>query len=151
MTVNTTTPLTVSTGQRPSDFRLHALDLNPGLLTQANGDRLADIVAFHQAQVDSHSLLRNPVYHGMMGELVQTVREIQRLGSMEDVRTDAVLAADLLKGMGRWDQAQPRGQWGNARFMAKFIVAYARLYFHAKALEGSQLGQLRKHVHANSP
>jgi len=151
MTVNTTTPLTVGTGQRPSDFRLHALDLNPGLLTQANGDRLADILAFHQAQADSHWLLRNPAYHGIMGDLVQTVREIQRLGSMEDVRTNAVLAADLLKGMGLWDQPQPQGQWGNARFMAKFIVAYARLYLHAKAFKGSQLGLLRKRVHTNRP
>jgi len=151
MTVNTTTPLTAGTGQRTTDFRLHALDLNPGLLTQANGDRLAEILAFHQAQADSHWLLRNPAYHDIMGDLVQTVREIQRLGSMEDVRTDAMLAADLLKGMGLWDHPQPHGQWGSARFMAKFIVAYARLYLHAKAFEGSQLGQLRKHVHANSP
>lgn len=151
MTVNTTTPLTAGTGQRTTDFRLHALDLNPGLLTQADGDRLADILAFHQAQADSHWLLRNPVYHVMMGDLVQTVREIQRLGSMEDVRTDAVLAADLLKGMGLWDQAQPRGQWGNARFMAKFIVAYARLYFHTKAFKGSQLGLLRRRVQPNRP
>lgn len=151
MTVNTTTPLTAGTGQRPSDFRLHALDLNPGLLTQANGDRLADILAFHQAQADSHWLLRNPAYHDIMGDLVQTVREIQRLVSMEDVRSDAMLAADLLKGMGIWDHPQPQGQWGNARFMAKFLVAYARQYLHAKAYEGSQIRQLRKHVHANGP
>lgn len=148
MTVNTTTPLTAGTGQRTTDFRLHALDLNPGLLTQANGDRLAEVLAFHQAQAESHWLLRNPAYHDIMSDLVLTVREIQRLGSMEDVRSDAMLAADLLKGMGIWDHPQPQGQWGNTRFMAKFLVAYARQYLHAKAYEGSQIRHLRKTAYA---
>jgi hypothetical protein len=34
-----------------------------------------------------------------------------------------------------FDLPKPAGQWGNARFMAKFLVGYARLYFVTTANE----------------
>lgn len=150
MTINTTASLTTSTGPRAADFRMHALDLNPNLVAHSDDEHHADALALQQLPDLSHWLISEPTYQSVIRDLVHSVREMQRLSSIADARTDDVLAADLVKEMGLWDHQQPRGQWSNARFMATFLVAYARLYLNVRAQEGSQIRQHKQNDYASS-
>lgn len=135
-------------GLQACDFRLHALDLNRDLANVANGT--AEELSSQQTQPETSWLLTDPNYVSAIQDLVLTVRETQRLTNTLDSRSDAVLSADILKAMGLWNHPQPTGQWGNARFMVRFLTAFTRFYFPAKAEEGRQQRQFNKCLKASS-
>lgn len=137
--MNTTNAMTSSThGQPMAEFRQNALDLNPGIVEDCDGQQIRELQTTQQAQANAHWLLHSTDYATTLQDLVATVRQIQRYAGLSDGRSDQVLTADLLKEMGLWDHPQPTGQWGNARFMIKFLVAFSRLYLRAKTHEGIQ-------------
>ena len=143
---NKTDSLTTCSGLRGADFRMHAIDLNPGLVAPDQGEELRELLAFKELQAKEHWLLCNADYMAFMTDATHTVREIQRLSNITDMRSDAMLSADLLKEMGLWDAPEPKGQWNNARFIARFLVAFTRLYLHAKSQEGSQIREKKKYA-----
>ena len=127
-----------------ADFRLHALDINPDLrgsiqqstiATPAPG-KCCDEVEPQSGSDLTHWILIDAHYRGILGDLAASVRAVQRLANFDDTRSDPELFADLLTIMGLWDCPKPLGQWGNARFMTKFLVAFSRLYLHVKVQEG---------------
>ena len=147
MTLHATPNQASTAGLRASDFRLHAVDLDPGLVSQA--ENLPTEVPVAPIEATGHWLLTSGDYRGVLRDLVQTVRELHRLGNSVDVRTDAEIAADLIEGMGLWDHSEPHGPWGNARFMTQFVWAYAKAYLHAKALQGVQMRKNLKQNYAS--
>lgn len=147
MTLHSTIHQANTTGMRASEFRMHAIDLDPGLVSRP--ENLPTEVPVAQVEATDHWLLNSGDYRGVMRDLVQTVRELHRIGNSVDVRTDAEIGADLIEGMGLWDHPEPHGPWGNARFMTKFLLAYAKTYLHAKAHQGVQMRKSLKHDYAS--
>ena len=137
MTLHATPTQASTAGLRASDFRMHALDLDPGLVSLP--ENMPDEVPVAPIEATDHWLLTSRDYRGVLRDLVRTVRELHRLGNSVDVRTDAELGADLIEGMGLWDQPEAHGPWGNTRLMTKFLWAFAKTYLHAKAHQGVQM------------
>ncbi len=125
---------------RAEDFRLHALDLESDLRAQA-GRRLTRVGPLAG---DKHWILLDQNLVEPVSELVASVRELQQLAQINDPSDDAALANRLLRHMGLWDHVKPVGLWGNARFMCKFLVAYARIYM----VSCVHIGRY-KHYHKN--
>ena len=117
---------------RASDFRLHALDLNPDLAAPLTGAGLAP---------GEHWILQDSNYRSIMADLVNTVRGMQRAADTIDERSDGQVCMHLLQSMRLWDCAKPAGQWGNARFMARFLVTFSRLYWPLMAQDGLARGR----------
>ena len=128
-----------STGPRASDFRMHTLDLNPDLIEASDAELLTQVLTEQHAKAQAHWLAHDEDYSMLMADLVKSVRRVQLTNHQTDIRSDAILFADLLKEMKVFDLPKPAGQWGNARFMAKFLVGYARLRFVTAAHEGAAL------------
>ena len=137
MTLHSTVHQVSPAGLRASDFRLHAIDLEPGLVSLPE-NFTTEVPAVRIAATD-HWLFNSEDYRGVMSDLVQTVRELNRLSNSGDIRSDTEIGADLIEGMGLWEHPEPHGPWGNARFMTKFLLAYAKTYLHAKAHQGVQM------------
>jgi hypothetical protein len=129
---------------RAEDFRLDAIALEPDLRALAREPLPGGQPADHK-----HWTLTDPNFMGPMRDLVASVRELQQLAQINDPSDDVALANRLLQHMGLWDHVKPVGQWGNARFMCKFLVAYARIYMVSCVHIGRRKGLVANGAHAS--
>jgi hypothetical protein len=133
------TPLSsvATTASWKQDFRFDAIGLNPDLQNQVEATLAAEKDQQIDAQLSTHWTLRDDTLTRPLAELVHWVRGVHAAAGVIDPRTDQQLIARILDSMGLWDIPQPKGNWGRARFMARFLAGYGRLVMKAAWHQGT--------------